>query len=108
MEAIISSDLFCQFLKSAVKDLKEANVVNPTRSKKQYRVSFLGRVKGEDSQKAEVSHAQTFVGIPKVVWMQDYVLMFAVHNYALAMHTPQHTHTLCAGVRLVHSLVHTP
>lgn len=55
VEAIIGSDLFGQFLKSAVKDLKDANVVNPTRSKKLNRMSFLGRVKGDDSQKAEVA-----------------------------------------------------
>lgn len=55
MESIISSDLFRQFLKSGVQNLKEANVVNPTKSKKLHRRSFLGRVKGDDNQKAEVS-----------------------------------------------------
>lgn len=54
MEVIINSDLFCQFLKSGVKNLKEANVVNPRRTKRQNRMSFLGRVKGED--KAEVRY----------------------------------------------------
>ena len=55
-EIVTSSDLFHEFLKSGVKSLKEANVIDPQRSKKQHRMSFLGRVKGEDSQKAEVSH----------------------------------------------------
>ncbi len=55
MEVITNSDIFREFLKSAVKNLKEANVINPQRNKKQHRMSFLGRVKGEDSQKAEVS-----------------------------------------------------
>ncbi len=55
VEAIVSSDLFHQFLKSAVKDLKEANVVMPPKSKKQNRMSFLGRVRADDTHKAEVS-----------------------------------------------------
>ena len=54
VEEIIGSDLFRQFLKSGVRNLKEANVIDPQRSKKQNRTSFLGRVKGEDAQKAEV------------------------------------------------------
>ena len=55
VEAIVTSEVFRQFLKSGVRNLKEANVVNPNRSKKQNRISFLGRVKGSDGQKAEVS-----------------------------------------------------
>ena len=54
MEAISSSELFREFLKSGVKDLKNANVVNPNRSKKQNRMSFLGKVKGDGGLKAEV------------------------------------------------------
>lgn len=50
----MSSELFQNFLKSAVQELKESNIVNPTRSKKQHRMSFLGRAKTEH-QKAEVS-----------------------------------------------------
>lgn len=59
VDTIIYSELFHQFLKSGVQDLKEANVVNPTRSKKQNRMSFLGRTKTEDSEKAEVSYGRT-------------------------------------------------
>jgi len=55
VELIISSELFHQFLKSGVKGLKEANVVNPTKNKKQNRRRFLSRAKSDDSEKAEVS-----------------------------------------------------
>lgn len=61
VEAIVGSDLFHQFLKSAVQDLKEANVVNPNRSKKQNRMSFLGRVKGEDTHQAEVIRSHEYI-----------------------------------------------
>ena len=54
VESIINSELFREFLKSGVKDLKGANVVNPNRSKKQNRMSFLGKVKGDAGLKAEV------------------------------------------------------
>ena len=57
MEAIVNSELFQEFLRSGVRALKEANVVQPGRSKKHNRMSFLGRVKGEDTQKAEVRGA---------------------------------------------------
>lgn len=55
MEAIINSEIFQEFIKSGVKDLKAANVVNPNRNKKQNRMSFLGKVKGDGGQKAEVN-----------------------------------------------------
>ena len=54
IETILNSKHFKQFLKSGVKDLKEANVVNPLKNKKQQRRSFLGRVRA-DEQKAYVS-----------------------------------------------------
>lgn len=50
----MNSKLFQDFLKSAVQELKESNIVNPTRSKR-HRMSFLGRVRTEETQKAEVS-----------------------------------------------------
>ena len=48
------SSLFQNFLKSAVQELKESNIVNPTKSKKQYRKRFLSRIKSRD-QLVEVS-----------------------------------------------------
>ncbi len=56
VEDILSSDLFKGFLKSAVQDLKDSNIVNPTRKKKQHRKTFLGRVKPEDALMAEVKY----------------------------------------------------
>ena len=56
MEAVLTSDLFKKFLKSAVQDLKESNIVNTNRRmKKQHRKSFLGRVKPYSAHMAEVS-----------------------------------------------------
>lgn len=67
MEEIVSrSDLFHEFLKSGVKSLKEAHVIDPQRSKKQNRTSFLGRVKGEDSHKAEVTLSDMLQGITEL------------------------------------------
>lgn len=51
---ILNSDLFKGFLKSAVQDLKESNIVNPSRTKRQFRKSFLGKVKPDEALLAEV------------------------------------------------------
>ena len=61
----MNSELFQNFLKSAVKELKESNIVNPTRSKKQHRMSFLGRAK-TDYQEEEVSELGRSCGAGRV------------------------------------------
>ena len=55
VESILSSSDFREFLKSGVKILKESNVVNSQRTRKQNKMGFLGRVRSDDTKKAEVS-----------------------------------------------------